>query len=113
MPLILAELSFDAVVFAGVMGSLGAAMWLYNEGRKAFGHNPPLHRSYVGREEYDRDQKDNAKRHDGAKESRDKMHNQLTDAKSEIAGLKANQTATNQWLHRIDTKIDQLLSQKR
>ncbi len=45
--MLLAQLPVEPFQVFGFLAAGGALLWIYNEGRRAFSHTPPLHKEYV------------------------------------------------------------------
>lgn len=77
-------------------------------GFKMLQRNPPLHREFVDRETYDKDQRTIAEQHRQQAVSRKAIYLELESQGKQIAALQAETSHQTRALHALDTKIDNL-----
>lgn len=104
-----AQIPVDAMQLFGFLGSLGALLWLWNQGKQALGVNPPNHERFVAKPDYVRDQSLLDERLNAATKSRKDMHGDIELHGQRLAALEEGKRHTEITLANIDSKVTTLL----
>jgi len=111
MPLLLAEsaTAFTAAQLGAALGILLFVLGIIVAWKKAFGHEPPLHKEYATRIELDKVEKTLKEDLTKQASARKKMHEEISDLQGEVRALQTSADFQTRQLTNLDAKMDQVL----
>lgn len=105
---ILAELSFEPGFLMSLLGAAAFLLVIWNQGKAAFGQNPPNHDRFVAVKVYEKDQDKIDQRLKDAARSRKEIHEQLDEQGQQIASIRSDSTSQTRELHLLRQSIENM-----
>lgn len=111
MPLLIAEsaTSFTAAQLGAAVGMLAVVLGIIVAWKKAFGHEPPLHKEYALRADHEKLEKKMDEEFKRERLSRKGLYEKVEAQGNAIAAMRASTEAQTKQLTSLDAKMDQVL----